>query len=80
VTFPAAQTRQTLSISINDDNVLEPPERFLVEILTTEEAGAAGVITGCDFTPQLTYEIVDNDGMLGCALHKSNFKHGSVCK
>ena len=63
MTFSAGETIQTLRIRINDDNDMqEGDERFLVEILATTEAGAAGVITGCDYTSQLTYEIVDNDG------------------
>jgi len=45
----------------------EGNETFLVEILATAEAGAAGVITGCDHTPQLTYEIIDDDGKCGCS-------------
>jgi len=57
---------QTLRISIDDDNVVEGNETFSVEILATVEAGAAGVITGCNHTPQLIYEIVDNDSKCGC--------------
>ena len=68
VTFSAGETTQMLHIIINDDNVSEGNERFFVEIITTAEAGAAGVITGCDHTPQLTYEIIDNDGKYGCTL------------
>ena len=59
VTFPAGVMSVPLSISINDDNILEDNENFT---LTINSSLPTGVMVG---NPgQATVTIVDNDGKL----------------
>ena len=59
VTFPAGQTTATFSVPINDDDILEEEEDFM---LTIDPSLPDGVIRG---TPsEATVTIVDNDSKL----------------
>ena len=54
-----------MNIPIITDNVYEGDETFQLEISVPEEAGAAGVIDGCDpYTPSVIVEIADYDRKL----------------
>ena len=57
VTFPAGVTSVPFNISINDDNILEGNETFM---LTINSSLATGVMVGN--LDQTTVTIVDNDG------------------
>ena len=59
VTFPAGVTSVLFNISINDDNIVEDNETFM---LTINSSLATGVMVGNP--SQATMTIVDNDGKL----------------
>ena len=66
VTFPIGSIRQSVNISINDDNIDEGDERFQLEISVPEAAVRAGVVGGCGTS--LIVVIIDDDGMFCTAI------------
>ena len=62
VTFGATDTMQFINIPINDDDILESTERFIVELSVPDPASDIGVKEG---TPNVTTVIInDNDSKL----------------
>ena len=61
ITFPAGQTNATFNVPINDDNIFEIDENF---ILTINPSLLSTRITTVGNSGQATMTIVDNDRKL----------------
>ena len=59
VTFPAGQTTATFDVPINDDNILEDNENF---ILTIDETSLPSDVIHFSAGHNSTVTIVDDDG------------------
>ena len=81
VTFPIGSIRQSVNISINDDNIDEGDERFQLEISVPEAAVTAGVVGGCGTS--LVVLIIDDDGMFCIAIKQGSLagrRLGKFCE
>jgi len=68
VTFPAGMTSVTFDVPINDDNILEGNENFMLTI--DQPSLPTGVNRGDP--SEATVTIVDNDGKLNILHHNRN--------